>query len=267
MTKLLRRIDDAWYRAERALCVVLLAVMAVAVFLDAVHRQAANEGRLEAMCKRLVGPDAAGPVSTVLAFALALWVLYGALRTAKTKVQIPVGRALVIAVLGVAAAYGLIVGMVTLFPNGLIWAQSLGLSGMLWVGFIGASMATKEGNHLTLEIMEFVWKGKAKAHVGRLGALAATVFCAIIAWLCLVQVRIEYSEWAEAEGAVGTMSGFPVPRFAIFSILPFAFTVMALRFLGRVLGETEKEKDPGITPVKLDDAPAPEPSPEGEPKA
>lgn len=252
MTKLLRRIDEAWYRAERALCVALLAIMAVAVFLDAVHRQAANEGRLEVLCRKLFGPASAGWASTVLAFALAWWVIYGALRTAKTREPIARGRAAVIAVLGTAAGYALVRGMVSLFPNGLIWAQSLGLSGMLWVGFIGASMATKEGNHLTLEVMEFVWKGRAKAHVGRLGALFAALFCAVLGWLCFIECRIEYLEWAEADGAVGTMSGFPVPRFAIFAILPFAFTVMTLRFLGRVFGETEKEKEPAIAPLKLD---------------
>jgi TRAP-type C4-dicarboxylate transport system permease small subunit len=249
MTRLLRRLDDGWYRIERGLCVGLLAVMAIAVFLDAVHRQAANEGRLEVMCKRLFGESAAGPTSTVIAVLLALWIFYGALRTAKTKVQIQSGRALLFAVLGTAAGWGLVKGMVAAFPNGLIWAQSLGLSGMLWVGFIGASMATKEGNHLTLEIMEFIWKGKAKAHVGRLGALCATLFCGLIGWLCLLEVRLEYSEWADSDGAVGVMSGFEVPRFAVFSILPFAFAVMTLRFFSRVVGETEKEKQPDIKPV------------------
>lgn len=248
MTKLLRRIDDAWYRAERALCVALLAVMAVAVFLDAVHRQAANEGRLEVFCKRLFG-EAGGPVSTVLAFALAWLVIYGALRTAKTQVQVSAAKAAVIGVIGTAAGYAVVRGMVAAFPNGLIWAQSLGLSGMLWVGFIGASMATKEGSHLTLEIMEFIWKGKAKAHVGRAGALFAAIFCVTLAWLCLLEVRIEYSEWAESDGAVGTMSGFAVPRFAIFAILPFTFSVMALRLIGRVFGETEQEKPPDIKPI------------------
>ena len=260
MTKLLRRIDDAWYRVERGLCVALLAVMAVAVFLDAVHRQAANEGRLEVLCRKVFGPENAGTTSTALAFLIAWWVLFGALRTAKTATLIPRGRAAVIAVLGTAVGYGLIRGMVVLFPNGLIWAQSLGLSGMLWVGFIGASMATKEGSHLTLEIMEFIWKGKAKAHVGRLGALCAAVFCVLIGWLCLEQVKIEYSEWAESDGAVGTMSGFAVPRFAIFSILPFSFAVMTLRFMGRVLGEPEKDKEPAIAPLKMD-------APQEEPKA
>lgn len=255
MVKLLRRIDDGWYRAERALCVFLLAVMAVAVFLDAVHRQAANEGRLEVFCRRLFGAEAAGPVSTVIAFVLALWILYGALRTAKTPVLISKGRAALLSVAGVAVGYALIRGMIALFPNGLIWAQSLGLSGMLWVGFLGASMATKEGSHLTLEITEFVWKKKWKGHVGRAGSFTAATFCALIGWLCLLEVRIEYGEWAESEGAVGTMSGFPVPRFAIFAVLPFAFSVMTLRFLGRVFGEAEKEKEPDIKPVVL----APEP--------
>jgi TRAP-type C4-dicarboxylate transport system permease small subunit len=85
------------------------------------------------------------------------------------------------------------------------------------------------------------------------GSLCAAAFCAVIGWLCWLQVRIEHGEWAEADGAVGTMSGFPVPRFVIFSILPFAFAVMTLRFLGRVLGETEKEKEPAIKPLQLDE--------------
>ena len=249
MGALLRRIDESWYRAERALCVALLAIMAVAVFLDAVHRQAANEGRLEQICRRFFSEANAPLISTVLAFAIALWVLYGGLRTANLPKKISRPVAAAAAVLGVALGYGLIRGMIAAFPNGLIWAQSLGLSGMLWVGFLGASMATKEGSHLTLEIMEFVWKGRAKAHVGRVGALAATVFCAIIGWLCLLEVRIEYAEWAESAGAVGVMAGFEVPRFAVFAILPFSFTVMALRFLGRVLGKTEEEKPPAIIPL------------------
>ena len=142
MTKLLRRIDDAWYRVERALCVALLGVMAVAVFLDAVHRQAANEGRLEQLCRRFLR-EAGGPVSTVVAFALALWVLYGALRTAKSAKPVPVARAARHRGARLAIGYGARARHGALFPNGLIWAQSLGLAGMLWVGFLGASMATK----------------------------------------------------------------------------------------------------------------------------
>ena len=251
----LRRIDDAWYRIEKWLCVALLAVMAVVVFLDAMHRQAANEGRLEVLCRKLFGDGAAGPVSTVLA-ALITWLLiYGALRTANVKKKPSAPLAAVIALCGTALGYGLVKALVAAFPNGLIWAQSLGLAGMLWVGFLGASMATKEGNHLTLEIMEFVWRGKAKAHVGRIGAACAVVFCAVVGWLCLKQVLLERTEWLESDGAVGVMSGFEIPRFVVLLVLPLSFGVMALRFAGRAFGPTEEEKPPAIEPVKLDGAP------------
>src|SRR5688572_31432146 len=36
---------------------------------------------------------------------------------------------------------------------------------------------------------------------GRVGSLCAAVFCAVIGWLCWLQVRIEHGEWAEADGA------------------------------------------------------------------
>lgn len=254
VTKLLRRIDDAWYRAERALCVGLLFVMAIAVFLDAVYRQAADEGRLEQLCKRAFG-ESGGPISTVVAFGLALWVVYGAVRTSKRASPVPAGKAALIAVLGVALGYGLVRGMVVLFPNGLIWAQSLGLAGMLWVGFLGASMATKENSHLTLEVMDFIWRGRAKANIGRVGALFAAVFCAVIGWLCFHQVKLSYGEWAESEGQAQLMSvGFEAPLFIVYAVLPFSFTVMALRFLGRVFGAPEKERELDLSAAHKEEA-------------
>ncbi|MBL8950077.1 MAG: TRAP transporter small permease [Myxococcaceae bacterium] len=252
MTKLLRRIDDAWYRAERALCVALLFVMAISVFLDAVYRQAADEGRLEAICKRVFGESGVA-ISTVIAFALALWVVYGAVRTSKRATPVPVGKAAVIAVVGVAVGYGVVRGMVLMFPNGLIWAQSLGLAGMLWVGFLGASMATKENSHLTLEVMDFIWRGKAKANIGRVGALCATVFCLVIGWLCWQQVKLSYDEWVESEGMAQLMSvGFEAPLFIVYAVLPFSFTVMALRFFGRVVGAPEKERELDLSAAHKD---------------
>lgn len=246
---LLRRLDDAWYRLEQAVCVVLLTAMAIAVFFDAVHRQLSGTGRLEAWCQKLVGDEAAGPVSTALAALLGWLVIYGALRTAKVSEPPRRPTAALIAVAGVAATTGLLKGLLLTFPNGLVWAQPLGMAGMLWVGFLGASMATKEGNHLTLEIMEFVWRGKAKAHVGRIGALAAVAFCLVLGWLCLSQVLLERGEYVDSDGAVGVMAGFGVPRYVVFAVLPVSFVVMALRFLGRALGPTQLEQAPAISPI------------------
>src|SRR5688572_11748736 len=43
------------------------------------------------------------------------------------------------------------------FPNGIVWAPAFCLSAMLWVGFLGASIATYERRHLALEMGEKIW--------------------------------------------------------------------------------------------------------------
>lgn len=249
MRTLLRRLDDGLYRVEKAVCVGLLAAMAVVVFFDAIHRQLATEGRLPQLLSTFLPGASARLASAALVAAVGWVVIYGALRTAKVEKKPRQALAAGLALLGVALCWGFSKLLLLIFPNGLIWAQSFGLSGMLWVGFLGASMATKEGSHLTLEIMEFVWRGRLKAHVGRAGALLAAAFCLVLGWLSLEQVKIEYGEWAGSEGAVGTLSGFEAPRFLVFAILPWSLAVMALRFLGRAVGPTQQEAPPSITPL------------------
>jgi len=251
MGNLLKRVDEAWYRLEQALCVGLLVVMALSVFFDAIHRQASGKGRLEQICERLLGAAAAPRVSTLLAVLLTWWVIYGALRTVNSARQLSRARAAGVGVGGTLFAWGFVKALVAIFPNGLVWAQSVGLSGMLWVGFLGASMATKEGNHLTLEITDVIWKGKLKAHVGRLGALCAAAFCAVLGWLCWLQVQLEYREWADTDGATGTMMGLEAPRWAVFMVLPLAFGVMTLRLFARAVGPTEEEQGPQIAPLAV----------------
>lgn len=249
MRKLLARADDALFRVEKTVVVALLALMSVAVFLDVVHRLAATEGPLERLSKKLLPDSVAGIVSTALAFVIGLVLVYGALRTAKVAKNPAPAKAAGIAVGVVIACWATVKLLLWAAPNGLVWSQVFGLCGMLWVGFLGASIATKEKAHLTLEIVEFLWKGKAKAHVVRVGSFFAAIFCALLSWLCFLNVRFHYEAWAESEGAAGVFDAFPVPKFIVFSILPFTFAVMSLRMLGRTLGPTEIEKPPDLKPV------------------
>ena len=130
---------------------------------------------------------------------------------------------------------------------------------MLWVGFIGASMATKEGApaRSSKRSTEFVWKGKAKAHVGpNRGAQRRCLSASSSAGSASTRLRLEYSEIRRGGGRRrhhGAASRF---RASPTSVLPFAFAVMTPRFLGRGLGETEKGEC-AIAPLKLDDAPPP----------
>lgn len=261
MRKLLARADDALFRVEKIVVVALLALMSIAVFLDVVHRLASTEGPLERLSAKLFPANIALIVSTVIAAAVGWLLVYGALRTAKVAKNPEPKKAALIAVGIVTACYVTVRLLLWIAPNGLVWSQVFGLSGMLWVGFIGASIATKEKAHLTLEIVEFIWKGKAKAHVVRVGSFFGAVFCALMAWLCFLNVRFQYESWAESEGAAGVFDAFPAPKFMVFAILPWTFSIMALRLLGRTFGPTEVEKPPDLKPVlpppSADGAPTP----------
>jgi TRAP-type C4-dicarboxylate transport system permease small subunit len=253
----LQRLDNAVLRVEQFVCIALLGAMAVSVFADTLHRQSTNEGKLERLFARWMPMESAIKVSLAVALVLLFIIVYGALRTARMKKtptpKVAAGLALVIS----AAIYAGVKLLGVVFPNGFFWSQAFALYAMLWVGMLGASMATKEKSHLTLEIMEFAWKGRAKAHIGRVGALIAAAFCLFLAWLSYQVVDFWRGIWVESEGLSGAADAFPVPKYVMFGILPVTLTVMALRFLGRVLGPTEEEKPPDLKPVMPPpDAPA-----------
>lgn len=251
MAVLLRQLDDLVYACERVLIVVLLALMSFVVFLDVVHRLSATEGPLDKLCARLLPASMAGPSSAILASAVTFLLVYGALRTARVANPPAKGAAAALAAGAVVLGYAAVKLLLAVFPSGLVWSQVSALSGMLWVGFLGASAAAKEGSHLTLEIMEFVWKGKAKAHVGRIGSLAAASFAMVLAYLCARYVHYHYREWVEADGLAGVFDGFAVPKFAVYAILPVTLTVIGLRFLALALGPTEQEKEPSLKPLQM----------------
>lgn len=245
MGTLLRRIDDAVYRVERFVCLVLLAAMTAAVFLDVVHRLASTEGPLDRLFGRLALGAAGRGLQATFSLGVSVLLCYGALRTARRAHPLGKARALGLAALLTALGYAAVRGLLWIAPNGLVWSQVFALCAMLWVGFIGASIATKEGSHLSLELMEFLWRGRAKVRVGRIGAFAASAFCAVLVYLSLLHVRFHHQEWVESGRVAGTFEAFPAPRFAVFAILPCSLFIMSLRFLGRALGSAAEERATG----------------------
>jgi TRAP-type C4-dicarboxylate transport system permease small subunit len=243
MPQIFRRADQALLTVEKAVCVILIALMSGAVFVDVIHRLASGSGPFEAV------PG----MNLALGLLLSTVMLYAALRTAKTARTLAPTKALLWATGLSVTGSGLIRGMLWAFPNGFVGSQTFALCGMLWVGFLGASIATHDGSHLTLEITEFLWRGKAKEWVGRIGTLGAAVFCAVLAWLCWLYVRYQFAEWADSEGISGTFDGFPAPRFVVFAILPWVFATMTLRFVGRTFFPREAPPPP-IKPIDIEPA-------------
>ena len=231
MRRALVRLDDAVGAFERAFIVVLLAVMAASVFLDALHRVfSAEEGRLErllaalapAALHRMIHVFGAPAVLLLATFAAG----YGAVRTRGVRRPWLAATALTIAL--TAGVQLLVRGL----PNGLVWSQQMALCFMLWVGLMGASLGTRDRAHIAFELASKIWPARLRRPAELLARIISAAFALFLAFLAAAFTREHYAEWAGSNHEAGLFEAFRVPRFIIYGFLPFPLAVMGLRFLG-----------------------------------
>ena len=115
-------------------------------------------------------------------------------------------------------------------------ADSLVRRAVLWIAFLGASLATFRGSHLAVDVAEQV----LPPHLNRLVGVAAHLIAALVtALLAVAAARFVAAELAFA-GAAGAAAAL---------VMPLGFAVMTLRFLlgaARRLAGDEQEPPPAV---------------------
>jgi TRAP-type C4-dicarboxylate transport system permease small subunit len=228
------RLEAAVTAFERALVVALLALMVVAVFLDATHRIfAAQEGRLERLLVA-VAPVALESVTRrfvapALLAIITFVVLAAALRARDASK--PRARRLALAAAGTAALAAAATLFVRLVPSGLVWSQQMALCFMLWVALAGASLGARERAHIAFELAGQIWPLRWRRPVERLARALAAAFTLFLALLAAAHAREHYLEWRASGGSAGLFEAFRVPRWLVFGFLPLPLTMTAIRFL------------------------------------
>jgi TRAP-type C4-dicarboxylate transport system permease small subunit len=245
LTGALAQLERGIAAFERALIVLLLAVMALSVFFDALHRIfAAEEGRTTRLLLWLLPASLAGvvPLLAPALLVLVTFVLVNAGLRARQPGVVRARRWLLAAVITgglVAVTQALIV----LLPNGLVFSQQMSLCFMLWIALAGASLGARERSHIAFELAGKLWPAPLRRPAERLARVLAAAFTLLLAVLAASHTREHYLEWASSEGAAGLFEAFRVPRFLIYGFLPFPFFVMAVRFL--VFGVRADEEEAG----------------------
>ncbi len=113
------------------------------------------------------------------------------------------------------------------FDSGFLWAESFLRILVLWVAMLGALVATREKNHISIDALTRFLPDTGRKIVRLINDLAAGVICAIVAWYSLESVGYEYEDQ--------TVAFADVPTWICQSILPVGFAGMSLRFLGSSL--------------------------------
>ena len=93
---------------------------------------------------------------------------------------------------------------------------------MLWLGLIGATVASRHNKHIRIDLLTRYFKRNTnrllQALVGQVSAWA----CLVVAWYGIDWIRLDYED--------GVTSFAGLPAWAVEIIVPLAFALIGLRY-------------------------------------
>jgi len=112
------------------------------------------------------------------------------------------------------------------FGLGWVWIEPLVRQMLLWVALLGAVVATRNHNHITVDaVSRFLPPGRIKHAAGFFCDTFARVICALLTYPTFLVFKMEFQE---------PQGGFIIPGLPLWGTLltlPIAFGIMALRFV------------------------------------
>lgn len=115
---------------------------------------------------------------------------------------------------------------------GFSWSEPLVRYLVLWVGFIGASLAAREGRHITIEIFKIRPSATGRRYLDALSQLCAAGVCTAMTWAAV--------KFVGDDAQIGTRTFMDIPTWILETIIPAAFAIMSLRFLLRAVRALRK---------------------------
>jgi TRAP-type C4-dicarboxylate transport system permease small subunit len=118
------------------------------------------------------------------------------------------------------------------FSTGLSWGDSLVRYLVVWVGFMGAALATKEGKHISIEVASRWITGPRRHYFQVFSNLVSAAVCG-----CLTYAAVKFVVF---EAQMQTTAFFSLPAWIPEIIIPVTFGIMTLRFALRFINELTK---------------------------
>lgn len=115
-----------------------------------------------------------------------------------------------------------------LFGGGISWVPPLLRVMVLWLGLLGALLATRTREHISIDLVSRLASEKVNRYLGAICQAFAAVICFIIAYhsQLFVGVAREFGDFAFQQ----------VPAWPLQLIIPISFAGMGLRFTAHSYG-------------------------------
>jgi C4-dicarboxylate transporter DctQ subunit len=123
------------------------------------------------------------------------------------------------------------------FSTGISWGDPLVRYLVLWVGFIGAGLATKERKHITIEVFSKWFSGRSQRYLQALSCLVSALICGLLT----------FAGWTfvQNDARMGGTAFLEIPVWIPEVIIPITFALMALRYGFRAFAEFVTIFNPG----------------------
>jgi C4-dicarboxylate transporter DctQ subunit len=109
-----------------------------------------------------------------------------------------------------------------LFATGFTWGDPLVRNLVLWVGFIGAAIATREGKHISIDVVSQWLPSRGKIFIEVIIQLFSFIVCGLLTFAAVKFIR--------NEALMGNSTFLGIRVWVPEIILPVTFGLMTLRF-------------------------------------
>lgn len=108
------------------------------------------------------------------------------------------------------------------FDFGFIWADPLLRVLVLWLGMIGATVATRDNKHIRIDLSSRFFKRNTHRLIQSvIGQFSAWV-CLIVAWHGMTWIRLDYD--------YGVIAFAGIPAWMLEIIIPISFALIGIRY-------------------------------------
>ncbi|MFK4753171.1 TRAP transporter small permease [Oceanobacter antarcticus] len=110
----------------------------------------------------------------------------------------------------------------SVFGGGVMWIPPALRVMVLWLGLLGGMVATRGREHIAIDLVNRLAPKAVSEAISVVTSAFAAFICAIVAWngYAYIELAIEFGDIAFGK----------IPAWPLQLIIPFSFTVMALRF-------------------------------------
>ena len=110
-----------------------------------------------------------------------------------------------------------------LFDSGILWGESLVRTLVLWIGLIGAMVASRNNNHISIDLISRYLPDQIKKLTDLMIYIFTFLVCAVMAYHSLRFVIMEKTD--------GVLVFANIPVWVCESIIPVSFAIISFRYL------------------------------------